>query len=118
CPPSISGQHGHDAAMWAARVLVWGFNLPIDAARGLFKQWNQTCKPPWSDEEIEHKLKEANEKPFDKARGWLLTSTAPFSAPPFGTTAAQPQDSTCVNLAVLLDDPAVLKPPPRIPSTY
>jgi hypothetical protein len=72
-PPSISGQHGHDQALIAARALKWGFNLADHEAMSLFQQWNQGCEPPWSQSELEHKLREADNKPFDKPRGYLLS---------------------------------------------
>lgn len=75
CPPSISGQGGHAAAMWAARVVVRGFNLGPDAGFWLLRDhWNQSCQPPWSEKELHHKCQEAYEKPFDKPRGWLMQS--------------------------------------------
>jgi hypothetical protein len=70
--PAISGQRGHDAALWAARVLVRGFMLSDADAWPLLAEWNQTCSPPWSDKELQHKLVEARQKSFAKPDGWLL----------------------------------------------
>lgn len=72
-PPSVSGQHGHDQAFLAARALKWGFNLSDQEAMTLFQQWNQACQPPWSQQELDHKMREADAKPFDKPRGYLLS---------------------------------------------
>jgi hypothetical protein len=70
--PAINGQRGHDAALWAARVLVRGFMLSDANAWPLLAEWNQTCSPPWSSKELQHKLDEARQKSFAKPDGWLL----------------------------------------------
>ena len=74
-PPAISGDGGHNQTLYAARTLVWGFELSDAQAMQLLKEWNDTCQPPWSDRELEHKLREARTKPFDKPRGWLISSS-------------------------------------------
>jgi hypothetical protein len=71
--PSVSGQGGHDAALWAARVVVLGFDLGPDVGFDiLWKHYNPRCQPPWSEKELRHKCDEAHVVPFDKPRGWLL----------------------------------------------
>jgi hypothetical protein len=73
CCPAISGEGGHSALFWAARVLVRGFTLPQDQSLGILKEhYNQRCKPPWSDSELWHKVEDAKNVPFDKPWGWLL----------------------------------------------
>src|SRR5258705_13025510 len=59
CPPSLSGQHGHDQIFKVAVVLVWGFCLPRDEALGYLRDYNSRCLPPWSDPELEHKIDSA-----------------------------------------------------------
>lgn len=89
-PPAISGQKGHCRTFRAACILIKGFNLSIAEARPILEDWNRGCDPPWSDRELEHKLKEAEKIPDDRARGWLLddrsrdrpTSPASPSRPP------------------------------------
>jgi len=56
---SVSGQRGHDRAMRAAGVLIQKFGLTIEEAWPLFKEWNETCEPPWSDAQLLHKLRSA-----------------------------------------------------------
>jgi hypothetical protein len=73
CPPAISGQHGHDTCFSVARAVTWGFNLGPDTAYQLLAEhYNPRCEPPWSMEELIHKVQDADEKPFDKERGHLL----------------------------------------------
>lgn len=69
---SISGQHGHDRAMWAARCLVTGFRLDYDTALAYLREWNAGCQPAWSDAELIHKVTQAIGTPCEKPDGWLL----------------------------------------------
>src|SRR5262249_41530014 len=71
--PGISGQRGHDATWAVAQVLVRGFALRIDEARPLLEEYSQRCQPPWSDKELEHKLRSAQETSRLRA-GYLLDS--------------------------------------------
>jgi hypothetical protein len=73
CPPAISGQGGHDQTFEVARAVVYGFDLGPEAGFGLLQQhYNPRCQPPWSDGDLRHKCEDADTKPFDKARGYLL----------------------------------------------
>ena len=56
-PAAISGQGGHNRTFHAACVLIKGFALSIDEARPLLREWNERRTPPWSEAELEHKLK-------------------------------------------------------------
>lgn len=85
CPPAVSGQGGHDAAYRAAVALVHGFCLDFANAMALMTEWNGRCQPPWSDQELHHKVRDALEKSHDKPRGFLLgeerrSAPAPFKA--------------------------------------
>jgi hypothetical protein len=59
CPPSVSGQGGHTAALWAASCVCVGFDLPDNVADSLLQEWNARCSPPWSVKELEHKKRSA-----------------------------------------------------------
>lgn len=69
-PGAVSGARGHDRTFYAACVLILGFNLTISEAWPFFLEWNKTCEPPWSDPELEHKLKDADAQPGP--RGYLI----------------------------------------------
>ncbi len=69
-PPAISGSGGHGQTFHAACVLVQGFALERGAALELLSEWNQTCQPPWSNGELEHKIDDALEA--EGPRGNLL----------------------------------------------
>ena len=56
---AVSGQGGSNPTYRFANVLVWGFALSIEQARPFMLIYSAKCKPPWSMEEIEHKLADA-----------------------------------------------------------
>lgn len=72
-PPAISGAQGHSQAYSAATALINGFALARGDAEIVFREWNLTCQPEWSESELAHKLNEAERKPHDKPRGHLLS---------------------------------------------
>lgn len=69
--PSVSQQKGHNNAYYTACVIVRGFGLTIDEATPLMESWNQYCEPPWSNQELRHKIAEASEK-ADGEPGYML----------------------------------------------
>jgi hypothetical protein len=78
-PHAVSGQGGHNQTFWAARCLVWGFNIhPDDALDILLRDYNPRCLPEWSEWELRHKVLQADVVPFDKERGWLLHADRPL----------------------------------------
>lgn len=72
-PPAFSGQGGHNATFHAACILVTGFGLDREQSLALLCEWNQTCQPPWTDGELEHKVDDALKQPG--WRGYLLDRT-------------------------------------------
>lgn len=58
-PPAISGDHGSDATFKAALALAWGFGLPDSDALPLLQEYNAKCVPPWTDDDLLHKLEGA-----------------------------------------------------------
>jgi hypothetical protein len=74
CEPAVSGQGGHDRTFAVACAVVQGFDL--GAAAGfdvLWEHYNPRCVPPWSERELRHKVADADAKPGDRPRGWLLS---------------------------------------------
>jgi hypothetical protein len=79
-PPAVQGQGGSGVTMYAARVVVHGFDLGPDVGfRLLDSHYNHRCEPPWTEKELRHKCEDADTKPFNKARGWLLQQDRPSS---------------------------------------
>lgn len=60
-PEAISGQGGHDRTFATACALMSGFMLDFSEAMVLMQEYNSRCKPPWSQAELEHKLRDAAE---------------------------------------------------------
>ena len=69
----MQGENGSDPTFSAARALCWGFCIDQATALGLLlAHYNPRCSPPWSISELQHKVKDGDERPFTKPRGWLL----------------------------------------------
>jgi hypothetical protein len=89
CPPSISGQGGHNAAFHAAAVLVHGFALGEAEALGLLGEWNGGCQPPWSEADLVHKVRSAAAAQHAEPKGYLVGEPGP-EAPGTGRRDAYP----------------------------
>lgn len=50
---------GHDRTFRVACVLAIKFGLSFTEAWPIFCEWNTQCEPPWTDEELRHKLHDA-----------------------------------------------------------
>ena len=59
CPGAISGSGGHAITFALAQKLVLGFALADDDAFALMCEWNQTCKPAWSERDLRRKIEQA-----------------------------------------------------------
>ncbi len=77
-PGAVSGQNGHDDTFHVACVLVLGFGLSVDDAFPILAEWNQTCRPPWNEGDLRHKLQSADQRTDE--RGYLLQTSAPVSS--------------------------------------
>lgn len=65
-PGAISGSNGHGSTFKVACVLVLGFGLPEGDALNLLREYNQCCDPPWSERDLQHKVKSANQQPGER----------------------------------------------------
>lgn len=65
--PSIAGSGGHDSAYLAAQAIVRGFCLSAEEGLPILQEFNQRCTPPWSENELQHKLESAQK---DSRRDW------------------------------------------------
>ena len=73
-PPAVSGQGGHAQTFMVACRLTHAFGLTIEKALPVLQEFNLRCEPPWSDEELMHKLVSADacEDRQGRPRGYLL----------------------------------------------
>jgi len=89
CPPGIQGQKGSNPTLWAARAVVYGFDLGEEVGFDLLQRhYNPRCLPPWPDDLLRRKCSEANKGDFGKPRGWLKDTWRPGM--PAGPLAKQP----------------------------
>lgn len=65
-PPAISGQRGHNLTFNVACILICGFGLSEQEAMAAIQEWNQGCKPPWSERELLHKFADAAKQPGER----------------------------------------------------
>jgi len=79
CPPAVSGQSGHAQTFYVACQLVNGFGLDEHTALAWLSRYSATCVPPWSQKELEHKIKSAVAASHDKPRGHLLAGNLGIS---------------------------------------
>ena len=72
-PAAESGNHGHDATFAVAVTLVHGFALPEAHVWPILCEFNKRCVPPWREQALRHKLKDARRLTrHSKPRGHLL----------------------------------------------
>lgn len=89
--PGIEGQRGSDPTYAAAVAMVYGFDLGIEEGLAtLLEFYNPLCQPPWSEEELRHKCEDADRKPHNKERGYLLKQWRPNVPPTRCTATAEP----------------------------
>lgn len=72
CPPAVSGQGGHNTTFHVASVLVHGFALGEADGMALLRGWNGSCRPPWSEADLLHKIRSAMNAQHSELRGYLL----------------------------------------------
>jgi AAA domain len=101
-PPAISGQGGHSQCFTVAFALIEGFALSVEDSLAVIQAWNETCKPPWSEKELRHKLEDALKKCDPAKRGHLLHTERPPAAPAPATPiapSAEPPAATAIESA-------------------
>lgn len=78
---AVSGAGGHDQAWKAALCVVRGFELSESEAYALLSaDYNPRCDPPWSDQELRHKIADAH-KNGRIEWGYLLRQERPGCQP-------------------------------------
>jgi hypothetical protein len=71
-PSALSGSGGHTATFNVVRVLLHGFGFSTEAARSILEEYNSRCEPPWSQAELEHKLRSVDGLQSKFPRGYLI----------------------------------------------
>jgi hypothetical protein len=94
-PGAVAGSGGHDQTWQAALKVVKGFDLqPSDAYALLANEYNPRCSPPWTENELRHKIADAGSSSLPA--GFLLgehpqavTRTTPTVTTSPGSTKKQ-----------------------------
>ncbi len=88
--PAIEGEKGSTKLLKAAAALVRGFELSQGDALELLSEYNVRCVPAWSDQELRHKVEDADKSGGE--RGYLLRSAKQVDEPekPWGEPKALP----------------------------
>lgn len=55
--PALQGKGGDNHTFVAAAILIHDFALTDEEALPLFAEWNETCRPPWSEPDLRAKLR-------------------------------------------------------------
>lgn len=90
-PFAVSGAGGHPQTFKTACRLVIGFGLSIADAMPLLRDWSQSCQPPWTERELEHKLRDAEKQAGE--RGALLRNPNKEPAYTVTNTIAAPEEA-------------------------
>lgn len=116
-PPAISGQGGHRQTLLAAEHLVRGFELDDGTSLWLLSEWNRTCDPPWSERELQHKIREARTRGTAVKWGAHTRDDQPMpfrpppSAPAIAPRPIQGDGAALGLLGTLLDVPDLFEMP-------
>jgi hypothetical protein len=79
-PPAVEGNGGDKATFVAACRVVRGFDLSESEALDALASWNARCIPPWTANELLHKVRSALKQPGPV--GYLLKSDESQSGAP------------------------------------
>lgn len=70
--PAIEGSGGHTATFKVAVALVKGFSLSPEEALPIMEDYNFRCEPPWCLQDLQHKLRSAEQSGDKRSPGYLL----------------------------------------------
>lgn len=115
-PGGDQGNNGSKPTFDAARDLIRGFLLDPDTALGLLlSEFNHKCNPPWTIPQLQHKIEDAQAKPYSKPPGYLLKRREPLSASP----AVPPGSATPPNTPTApTANPSPASTPAQTPNKY
>lgn len=80
-PPAIQGEGGDAHTFTICCRVALGFDLDADATFEALSEWNEQCVPPWPDEQLRTKVRNAIRYGTEQRGGRLrfVQSDAPFS---------------------------------------
>lgn len=74
CEPAVAGENGHKRAFSVIARVVLGFALSDEEALSVLSAWNSRCSPPWSVDELRHKVRSARSHDKRHQLGGLLNA--------------------------------------------
>lgn len=83
-PPAIAGQNGHNQC-FAVACTCFRFGLDLPEARQVMDEFSSRCQPPWSDREIDHKIKSASAKVLASGTFGAMLKLNDASLPPMSS---------------------------------
>lgn len=120
-PGAVSGRGGHNQTFDAARCMVYGFDLGVEAGLHLLlADYNPRCDPPWTERELRHKCEDADTREYGKPRGWLVEDDSAPYVPPVAPAkpALAPGEPLTVSLAAVTPKKIDWLVPNRIPLRF
>ncbi|WP_439622499.1 hypothetical protein [Gemmata sp.] len=114
-PEAVSGSRGSTAAMKAARVVCWGFDLGEDVGYEILAaHYNPRCQPPWSESELRKKCRDAMDpKGAPWPRGHLRDADRDGYTPGKSSTRTGPHPADLIIPGLLGYDPVTPPVPPE-----
>jgi hypothetical protein len=116
-PGAVSREQGHKRTLEVCLTLVHGFLLDDAALWEVLRDWNAKCEPPWSDRELQHKVKSAQNIPGpygknrDQQPGWKLLEGHEHE-PEHSATQSHARAASARNTATPRE--YVIKPPDEV----
>ena len=107
-PGAVAGAGGHNQTYSVAMVLVQGFGLSSTDAKPLLDSYNARCSPPWSENELAHKLADAERNRNPAETGKLIRKGVKWKMQSIPSSVSAPRPA-----------PAQPKPEPKkAPALY
>lgn len=82
--PAVARSGGHNQLFSVTLALTRGLQLSAEVAFSILRDhYSPRCAPPWSDKELQHKVRTSLNHPLkaDQAEGWMLDDADRGSAP-------------------------------------
>lgn len=79
--PAVEGMGGNGHTVSAVTRLLWDYDLPAEEAWPLLAAWNESCDPPWGEEELAYKLEHLHEGESPRGMARLALAAKPKQKP-------------------------------------
>jgi hypothetical protein len=107
CPPAVSGQNGHTTTFTVACNIINGFGLDESQGYEYLSLYNARCQPPWSENELRHKVQQALTAQHSRPRGHLISENG-FAPDDYRNTSFQAKPKPAPKPVLPVFDPATI----------